>query len=99
VDARQAALPALGRELHFDERTEGPYRIYAGALEAPTGDGDIAAVVVKRLGPNSHPGREADRDRSLACGHRWASSHEALLYATTRARENIAKRSPMLSAQ
>ena len=95
--AGRAAASALERELHFDEHTVGPYRIYAGALEAPGGDGYIAAVVVKRLEPNSHPGREAYRDESLACGHRWASPHEALLYAVARAREIIAKRSPMLS--
>ncbi len=82
--------------MHFDEHTEGPYRIYAGALEAPTGDGYIAAVVVKRLGANSRSGREAFRDESLACGHRWASPHEALLFAISRARELIAKRSTML---
>jgi hypothetical protein len=82
--------------MHFDELTEGPYRIYAGALEAPQGDGYIAAVVVKRLERESCPGREAFRDESLACGHRWASADDALGYAVARAREIIAKRSPML---
>ena len=36
--------------MHLDESTEGPYRIYAGALEARQGGGYIAAVVVKRIG-------------------------------------------------
>lgn len=83
--------------MHFDERTEGPYRIYAGALESPRGDGYIAAVVVKRLEPNARPGREAYRDESLACGHRWETAADALLYAISRAREVIAKQPKMLS--
>ena len=82
--------------MHFDELTEGPYRIYVGALEAPQGDGYIAAVVVKRLERESSAGREAYRDESLACGHRWASPDDALGYAVARAREIIAKHSPML---
>jgi len=77
----------------FDERTEGDYRIYAGALEAPRGHGYIAAVVVNRvrgvgLGTDRVP-REAFRDDSLACGHRWLSPDEALSYALSKAREVI----------
>ena len=77
----------------FDERTEGDYRIYAGALEAPRGHGYIAAVVVNRvrgvgLGTDRAP-REAFRDDSLACGHRWLSPDEALSYALNKAREVI----------
>ena len=34
--------------MHFDERNEGDFHIYAGALEGPRGDGYIAAVVVMR---------------------------------------------------
>ena len=83
--------------MQFDERTVGPYRIYAGALEAPQGDGYIAAVVVKRVEREPHAGREAYRDESLACGHRWASAHEALLYAVERARDIISKQSKLLS--
>ena len=83
--------------MHLDESTEGPYRIYAGALEARQGDGYIAAVVVKRIGNELHAGREAYRDDSLACGHRWASAGDALRYAVTRAREIIATKSAMLS--
>ena len=77
----------------FDERSEGDYRIYAGALEAPRGQGYIAAVVVNRvrgigIGIDSAP-REAYRDDSLACGHRWLSPDEALSYALSKAREVI----------
>lgn len=87
--------------MHFEERSEGPYRIYAGALEAPQGDGYIAAVVVvadgiEAGGTRSRP-REAWRDDRLACGHRWASPADALLYAIERAREVIAKQSRRLA--
>jgi hypothetical protein len=35
--------------MQFDECFEGEYRIYVGALDAPRGEGFIAAVVVSRL--------------------------------------------------
>ncbi|MBK6863421.1 MAG: hypothetical protein IPG91_07455 [Ideonella sp.] len=85
--------------MHFDQRIEGPYQIYAGALEAPQGDGYIAAVVVVangNAGGATRP-REAWRDDSLACGHRWASPGDALLYAIERAREVIHKHSRLLA--
>lgn len=92
-----AAGPGLEIDVHFDERTEGPYRIYAGALEAPQGDGYIAAVVVSRFEPETRSGREAWRDESLACGHRWELPEDALLYALEKAREVIAKQARLLT--
>ena len=74
--------------MHFDEMTEGAYRIYAGALEAPSGDGYIAAVVVNRLLDGGRP-REAYRDTSLSGGHRWRSARDAIGFAMARAREVI----------
>lgn len=83
--------------MRFDECLEGDYRIFAGALDAPRGHGFIAAVVVSRVtGVKTGP-REAWRDDSLACGHRWPCADEALSYAITRARELIRKRSQMLA--
>jgi hypothetical protein len=76
--------------MHFDERKEGDYQIYAGALEAPRGDGYIAAVVVTRAHTATKP-REAFRDDSLACGHRWESAHAALNYAMCKAQDLIRK--------
>lgn len=73
--------------MHFDERDEGDYRIYAGALEAPRGTGYIAAFVVKRIRGGAP--REAYREESLAGGHRWLSPQEALVYALDKARELI----------
>ena len=75
--------------MNFDERIEGDYRIYAGALEGPMGDGYIAAVVVNRIGSSSDAPREIYRDETMACGHRWASADAALLYAVTKARQVI----------
>jgi hypothetical protein len=75
--------------MHFDERDEGDYRIYAGALEAPLGGGYIAAVVVKRVRGARGESREAWRDESLDCGHRWPSPQEALLHALDKARQLI----------
>jgi hypothetical protein len=100
VDFHRAAMresSAMGRAVNppgespviFDERSEGDYHIYAGALEAPRGQGYIAAVVVNRVhGIGSTP-REAYRDDSLACGHRWLSPAEALNYALNKARDVI----------
>jgi hypothetical protein len=72
--------------MHFDERDEGEYRIYSGALESTLGDGYIAAVVVHQV---SGVRREAYRDEALACGHRWARAEEALSYALGKGREVV----------
>lgn len=73
----------------FDEHTDGDYRIYVGALDAPRGDGFIAAVVVNRVRGGKSVPREAYRDDSLACGHRWPTPREALAYALHKARAVI----------
>jgi hypothetical protein len=78
--------------MHFQEFTEGDYRIYAGAMESLRGDGYTAAVVVQRAPPAGPRPRDAYRDDSLACGHRWASADEALTYAVRKAREIIRTR-------
>ena len=73
----------------FDERNEGEYRIYAGALEAPQGDGYLAAVVINRLRGVKEPPREAYRDTAMAAGYRWASARDALSYALAKGLEMI----------
>ncbi len=75
--------------MQFLERTEGNYRIYVGALEASSGDGYIAAVVVTREASSDRAPREAYRDTSLCAGYRWPTAHDALGYAVARAREMI----------
>ena len=77
--------------MHFDERIEGEYRIYAGALEGPRGDGYIAAVVVSRVTGSAGAASEAFRDDCLSCGHRWASPDAAIGYALARGRQVVAK--------
>jgi len=73
--------------VHFDERNEGDYRIYAGALEAQ--GGYVAAVVVSRLRGVQEAPREAFRDTAMSGGHRWERPEQALSYAVARAREVI----------
>lgn len=84
--------------MRFNETHEGDYRIFVGAVEAPRGDGYIAALVVNRVRdvPAGRQ-REAYRDDSLACGYRWRSPDEAIHYAMNRAREMIRTRSEMLA--
>jgi hypothetical protein len=84
--------------MQFDEVSEGPYRIYAGALEAPSGDGYIAAVIVNRVREGGLPPREAYRDTSLSGGHRWRSARDALAFAMARAREVIRTEQQRLAA-
>ncbi len=75
--------------MHFDELWVGDYRIYAGALESPIGDGYIAAMVVHVHGHSGVAPREVLRDESLACGHRWESADAALAYALNKAQHMV----------
>lgn len=75
--------------MHFQEITEGPYRIYVGALESPVGDGYTAALVVRRIDAPASGARDAFRDDALACGHRWATADDALSYALRKGRQFI----------
>jgi hypothetical protein len=86
--------------MKLQEAREGDYRIFVGALEAPQGDGYIAALVVKRQPEgvaDAAEVREAFRDDALACGYRWPSADAAVRYAMQRAREMVRSRSPMLA--
>lgn len=84
--------------MKFNESHEGDYRIFVGALEAPSGDGYIAALVVNRVrGVPAARQAQAYRDDSLACGYRWPSAEAALHYALNRGREMIRSRSQMLA--
>lgn len=83
--------------MRFQECREGDYTIYAGAVEAPRGDGYIAAMVVSRAQPQAGRPSVAFRDDSVACGYRWRSAEEAIAYALNRAREMVRRRSAMLT--
>jgi len=87
--------------MRFQECREGDYKIFAGAVEAPRGDGYIAAMVVSRVKPGASAGADrssvAFRDDSVACGYRWRSPEEAIAYALNRAREMVRRQSGMLT--
>lgn len=74
--------------MYVDERDEGDYRIYAGALEASNGDGYVGAVVVNRCRGVEGP-REAYRDGSMSGGYRRHDPEAALRYAVARALEVV----------
>jgi hypothetical protein len=99
-DSRSSARFQGEGSMQFDECHEGEYRIFVGAMDAPRGDGYIAAVVVSRRDVASEPAagwREVWRDDSLACGYRWLTPDAAIQYAKNRAREMVRKASPMLA--
>lgn len=73
--------------MHFEERSIGDYRIYAGAIEAH--GGYVAAVVVNRQHGVLGAPREAFRDTAMSGGHRWPSASAALSYALKQAQEII----------
>ncbi len=83
--------------MRFQECREGDYTIYAGAVEAPSGQGYIAAMVVSRAETPAGRPSVAFRDDSVACGYRWRSAEEAIAYALNRAREMVRRRSRMLA--
>lgn len=74
--------------MHLQEITEGPFRIYVGALESPIGDGYTAALVVR---PARAPAQDRDTfaDDRLACGHRWATADDAMSYALRKGRQVV----------
>jgi hypothetical protein len=77
--------------MHFDERCEGGYRIFAGALESRLGDGYTAALIVNRLQGQPGAPHEVFRDENLACGHRWATPDAALSFALSRGQQLVRK--------
>lgn len=81
----------------FDEITEGAYRIFAGAIEAPARDGYLAALVVNRTDGERFQGREAYRDTALAAGYAWPSADAALRYAVQRGQEIVRRRPALLA--
>jgi len=74
--------------MHFQERDEGDFRIYAGAFEAPRGNGFVASVVVYRMAP-AHERREVFRDVGMFGGHRWLTSDDALRRAVKKGCEVV----------
>jgi hypothetical protein len=81
--------------MQFAESTEGQHRIFVGALEAPGGEGYIAALVIKKECAEPGPRQVVYRDDSVACGYRWPTPQEAITYAMARGRELVKKRSAL----
>lgn len=83
--------------MHFHETTEGDYRIFAGAIEAPARSGYFAALVVNRNDKARSGSSEAFRDTSLAAGYCWPSADAALRYALHRGQEIVRRRPALLA--
>jgi hypothetical protein len=84
----------------FDEYNFGNYRIFAGAIEGPFGDGFIGAVVVDRVGDQRHSPDPIFQDEALCCGHRWQTGEEALKFAMRKGMEKaLAARHAALNRQ
>jgi hypothetical protein len=69
--------------MHSDEVDDGDFRIYAGSLESKLGDGYKASAIVRRVRGVGGTCDGVFREEGIACGHRWATPSEALLYAVT----------------
>jgi hypothetical protein len=70
--------------MHFAEREQGDFRIYAGAIEARRTDGYHAAVIVHRVRGVDDP-VEAWRDDNVCGGYVWPTADEALSFAMRKA--------------
>lgn len=68
--------------MHFEERDEAGFRIYAGAMETP--GGYTAAVAVRYLN-DAQPAVVVYRDEAMAGGYAWFQPREALQYAMSAA--------------
>jgi hypothetical protein len=79
--------------MKFEEKRVGDYCVYTGAVEALSGDGFMAAVVVQRDMPGNRPPQEVFRDERMSGGHRWPSDREALNFAMQRGLDAIRQHS------
>lgn len=70
--------------MHFVERDEGDFRIFAGAVEARRTEGYEAAVVVQRVRGVEAP-VETFRDEGLCGGYAWPTADAALTFALRKA--------------
>lgn len=76
--------------MHFDERDEGGYRIYAGAMETPSGY--TAAVAVRHIDSPSSAA-PVYREEAMAGGYAWFHARDALQYAIAAAQKWIRRQS------
>jgi hypothetical protein len=68
--------------MNLAELTEGDFRVFAAAIEAPDRPGFYAGVVVKPVrGGLPDGGQEAFRDERLEDGAVWSAAEDALAFA------------------
>jgi hypothetical protein len=79
--------------MKFEEKRVGDYCVYTGAVEALSGDGFMAAVVVHRDMPGNRSPQEVFRDERMSGGHRWPTDREALNFAMQRGLDAIRQHS------
>ena len=77
--------------MHLAEQIEGPYTIYAAALDAPDG-GFTASAVVRQMRGVVEP-LEVFREIAMCDGHAWDDPERALDFATRVARSVLFERS------
>jgi len=65
--------------MYFDERDEGDFKIYAGAIEVAYG-GYAAAAVVKQV-RGVPEAVEVFRDLNMSGGHAWEEPERAVQFA------------------
>ena len=76
--------------MHFDEMEAGDFKIYTGAMEAPT-KGFRASIVISRVRGVTPP-REVYREENMAGGYTWPSAREALGFATAAGQRVVRER-------
>lgn len=84
--------------MYFDERDEGDFKIYAGAIEVAHG-GYAAAAVVKQV-RGVPEAVEVFRDLNMSGGHAWEQPERAIQFAMRVAMDVIrARASQALTAR
>lgn len=83
--------------MHFIERDDGEFRIYTGAMEAPRGEGYLAALVVQRLRTGG-TAEQLFRDDALCAGYGWPTPDAALAFAMRKAQGVLRAKQPVRPA-
>lgn len=82
--------------MYFDERDEGDFKIYAGAIEVACG-GYAAAAVVKQV-RGVPEAVEVFRDINMSGGHAWEEPERAVQFAMRVATDVIRARANQAQA-
>ncbi len=82
--------------MHFDQRDEGDFTIYAQAIETSEGDYTAAAVVMQVRGVDEAV--EVFRDLNMSGGYAWDDPDRALHFAIHVATEVLRERTQLSAA-